>query len=69
MPDSKISVEVLPPTDLQKMEFVREVIDPHILDFEKWFSSPQRGNGYLSGFEKEILRAFLWWATKENSSD
>jgi hypothetical protein len=65
MSTSKISVVVDPPTDLKRMEFVQQVIDPQIAEFEGWFSAPERGDGRLAGFEREILRSYLWWATKE----
>jgi hypothetical protein len=47
------------------MDFVQQVIDPQITEFEKWFSAPERGDGALGGFEREILRSYLWWAAME----
>lgn len=46
------------------MQFVREVIDPEIDEFSKWFSDPKRGGAGISGFEREILRSFSWWQKK-----
>jgi hypothetical protein len=58
---------VSPSTDLKGLDLVQQVIDPKITEFAKWFSDPKRGNGGLAGYEKEILRAFLWWGITEDS--
>lgn len=68
MPSSKLSVVVDPPTDLKGMTFVAKVIDPEINKFCEWFATrgtPGKPAPVTTKMEREILRSYLWWATKE----
>ena len=63
MPSLQVSVE--PPTELTGKQLVEEVFDSAIKEYEAWFSDPQRGNGRLASFEKEVLRSFCWFMVVE----
>ena len=39
---------------------ISDVIDPEIERFGQYFQE-RAGGGLLSKFEKEILRAYIWW--------
>jgi hypothetical protein len=44
---------------LPNPELLEKAIDPSIKGFEDYFKSK---GGPLAAYEKEILRAYLWWA-------
>lgn len=56
---SNIKLEVSPRGD-SPQETMSTIIDPEISRFSEYFSKVA-GGGHLNRFEREILRAYLWW--------
>ena len=53
----------LPPSDPKQL--LEEVVNPEIAEFERYFSKRASG-GPLAGYEREILRAYLWFKLMED---
>jgi len=47
-------------------EILQQVVDPEIERFGAYFAE-RAGGGPLAGYEKEVLRAYLWFKLKEES--
>ena len=59
---AKKTVQTTLSDPLEEGELVMGHIDSEIEDFERWFA--ERANGPLTGFEREILRSYLYWKLK-----
>tara|TARA_Y100000310_G_scaffold343002_1_gene448684 strand:+ start:1425 stop:1610 length:186 start_codon:yes stop_codon:yes gene_type:complete len=51
-------------TEAKGTELLVEVIDPEIKSFEDYFAE-KAGGGPLSSYEREILKAYLWFKLME----
>ena len=63
----KIQVVMVPPPGedlpIDPKDILGRYVNPEIEDFEKYFSE-RAGGGRLAPFEKEVIRAFLWFKLK-----
>tara|TARA_Y100000034_G_scaffold127210_1_gene179668 strand:+ start:110 stop:298 length:189 start_codon:yes stop_codon:yes gene_type:complete len=49
-------------------DMLKEVVDPEIKRFETYFTE-RAGGGPLASFEKELLRAYLWFLLMEETNE
>ncbi len=52
-----------PPSDPKQL--LEEVVNPELAAFERYFSA-RAGGGILASYEREIVKAYLWFKLMED---